>query len=150
MKLGLVFFTLLAAWPGNVYSTHGPVQGCCLKVSRTKVPVNTIVDYRNQSTTICRIAAVVFTSKIGQKVRRICADPDGTWTRRAIKKVNEDRLRALQENEDNAGAANRASTESPTSTKGSSRPRRNNNKGRRNSRNRRRVCVLPKEPTLVA
>ena len=83
-------------------------------------------------------------------MRRICADPNGKWTGRAIKKVNEDRLRALQENEDNAGVANRASPESPTSTEGSSRPRRNNNKGRRNSRKRRRVCVLPKEPTLVA
>uniref|UniRef100_A0A8C5AZC4 C-C motif chemokine 4-like n=1 Tax=Gadus morhua TaxID=8049 RepID=A0A8C5AZC4_GADMO len=108
---------------------------CCVSLDTTQVPripIDRVLSHFNRR----------FTSKIGQKVRRICADPNGKWTRRAIKKVNEDRLRALQENEDNAGVANRASTESPTSSEGSSRPRRNNNKGRRNSRNRRRVSLL--------
>ena len=80
---------------------------------------------------------------------RICADPNSAWTLRAKAKVDADRLKAQQEKEDMAGGANGASTESPKTTKGRSLPRRSQLKGRRNARNR-RLCVVPKEPSVEA
>ncbi|CAL8281449.1 unnamed protein product [Lota lota] len=139
MKLGLVFFTVLAAWTANVYSTHGPVPGCCLRVSNTRVPVHLIVDYRNQSTALCGIAAVVFTRK---NAGRICADPNDAWTQRAVRKVNEDK----------AGGAGGASTESPRPKEGVRKVRkvRRECQRRRCCRKRKRMRVRPTERTAAA
>ncbi|KAF1384002.1 hypothetical protein PFLUV_G00137710 [Perca fluviatilis] len=70
------------------HATNGPVVSCCLRWSITRVRLELIVDYTNQSEGICPIRAVVFQTKSG---KTICSDPNSGWAERAIQKVDKEK-----------------------------------------------------------
>ncbi|KAF1384003.1 hypothetical protein PFLUV_G00137720 [Perca fluviatilis] len=97
MRFSPVIAALLCftTWMSMAHATNGPVASCCLRWSITRVPLERIVNYTNQSEGICPIRAVVFQTKRG---RRICSDPNSDWALRAIRKVDEEKeIKALQE-----------------------------------------------------
>uniref|UniRef100_A0A4W6ESS5 Chemokine interleukin-8-like domain-containing protein n=1 Tax=Lates calcarifer TaxID=8187 RepID=A0A4W6ESS5_LATCA len=70
---------------------HGPMLSCCLRWSKTIVPLNRIKHYIIQTEGICPRNAVVFLTQSGL---RLCADPGSDWAKRAMQKLNE-KARAL-------------------------------------------------------
>ncbi|TKS79996.1 C-C motif chemokine 24 CK-beta-6 [Collichthys lucidus] len=76
---------------------HGMVgQWCCMQWSTTKVPTNRIANYTIQPEGVCPVSAIIFRTTRG---KTICSDPDNGWTERAMKKVDEEKKK-LQQNED--------------------------------------------------
>lgn len=99
MKMGfsLVLATLLCftTWMTSVDTTHGPAVNCCVERSKTRVPVERIMNYTIQPETICPIKAIVFLTSHGKS---ICSDPESKWAVKAKNKVDEERKKALQVN----------------------------------------------------
>ncbi|TDH05581.1 hypothetical protein EPR50_G00123820 [Perca flavescens] len=90
MRFSPVIVALLCftSWMSMAHTTNGPVASCCPRWSKTRVRLELIVDYTNQSEGICPIRAVVFQTKSG---KRICSDPDSVWAERAIQKVDKEK-----------------------------------------------------------
>uniref|UniRef100_A0A8C1T0V2 Chemokine interleukin-8-like domain-containing protein n=1 Tax=Cyprinus carpio TaxID=7962 RepID=A0A8C1T0V2_CYPCA len=86
-------FTLFAAilfsigWMRCVSPVHdGPAPNCCLRVSKTKIPVEAIMNYSMQAALPCPIRAIRFHTKKG---KTICSDPNDRWAKKAITHVNQ-------------------------------------------------------------
>ncbi|XP_041848811.1 uncharacterized protein LOC121644721 [Melanotaenia boesemani] len=89
MQLGLILAALLCftTWANLVHAMDGPVQSCsCLWWSNTKVPPDRITSYTIQKENACKIAAVIFRTK---NKKTICADPNSSWAKSVIQKVDE-------------------------------------------------------------
>uniref|UniRef100_UPI003AAAB7E3 eotaxin-like n=1 Tax=Centroberyx gerrardi TaxID=166262 RepID=UPI003AAAB7E3 len=131
MRLSLVLSTLLclATWMSSVHTTNGPVSSCCLQWSNTKVRVHRILDYAIQSEGVCPITAVVFYTKSG---KRICSDPSGNWTIKAMTKVDEERGAMLKEGQDEEGESS-SDNKGPTDSTGpkKERPQKRGRNGRK-------------------
>ncbi|XP_032386957.1 C-C motif chemokine 8 isoform X2 [Etheostoma spectabile] len=96
MRFSPVIAALLCftTWMSMVHASIGPMASCCYWRSKTRVPLERIVDYTNQSEGLCPITAVVFLTKRG---RRICSDPNSDWAGKAIRKVDKEKeIKALQ------------------------------------------------------
>ncbi|CAB1426964.1 unnamed protein product [Pleuronectes platessa] len=100
-------------WMSSVHAMHGPVSGCCLGVSDTRVPLWKIKNYTIQFEGVCPVTAIVFQTELGN---RICKDPQSDWAKKAKMKVDE--AKRLLEMEQNKKASTRdfASTV-PSTTK---------------------------------
>ncbi|XP_053293953.1 A-kinase anchor protein 5 [Pleuronectes platessa] len=100
-------------WMSSVHAIHGPVSGCCLGVSNTRVPLWKIKNYTIQFEGVCPFTAIVFQTELGN---RICKDPQSDWAKKAKMKVDE--AKRLLEMEQNKKASTRdfASTV-PSTTK---------------------------------
>uniref|UniRef100_A0A4W6ENE1 Chemokine interleukin-8-like domain-containing protein n=1 Tax=Lates calcarifer TaxID=8187 RepID=A0A4W6ENE1_LATCA len=90
-SLGLACLRCFITWMSLVHATHGPMLSCCLRWSKTIVPLNRIKHYIIQTEGICPRNAVVFLTQSGL---RLCADPGSDWAKRAMQKLNE-KARAL-------------------------------------------------------
>uniref|UniRef100_A0A8C1P6E8 Chemokine interleukin-8-like domain-containing protein n=1 Tax=Cyprinus carpio TaxID=7962 RepID=A0A8C1P6E8_CYPCA len=65
---------------------EGPSPNCCLRVSKTKISVEAIMNYSMQAAPPCPIRAVRFHTK---KNKTICSDPNEGWAKKAITHVNQ-------------------------------------------------------------
>ncbi|XP_024921816.1 uncharacterized protein LOC112488686 [Cynoglossus semilaevis] len=86
-------FFCLIAWISLAHAIQGHTSNCCLRLSKTRVPVENIRNYTIQSSGLCSIGAVVFLTKKG---KTICSDPGSLWTKKAMLKVDEE-MRSLEE-----------------------------------------------------
>ncbi|XP_070831049.1 eotaxin-like [Chaetodon trifascialis] len=138
MKLSLALAALLCftTWMSMVHATHGPIGNClCPMLSKTRVKVERIVDYTNQSEGICPVAAIIFHTKTGKS---LCSDPNSAWARRAKLKVDEERkkktLKEMRQNEDES-----TSDVTPAASYASNNaPKRRGRHGRRRQRKKSR------------
>ncbi|XP_031137043.1 C-C motif chemokine 4-like isoform X1 [Sander lucioperca] len=147
MRFSPVIDALLCftTWMSMAHATSGPVASCCLQWSNTlsRVPLERIVDYTNQSEGLCPITAVVFQTKRG---RRICSDPNSNWAEKAIRKVDKEKeKKALQEkglNEESTSDIPPAVSTAPTNARqkecrnGRRRQRKKSRRGRKVQRKR--------------
>uniref|UniRef100_A0A9J7XY07 Chemokine interleukin-8-like domain-containing protein n=1 Tax=Cyprinus carpio carpio TaxID=630221 RepID=A0A9J7XY07_CYPCA len=69
-----------------IITTIGPSPNCCLRVSKTKISVEAIMNYSMQAAPPCPIRAVRFHTK---KNKTICSDPNEGWAKKAITHVNQ-------------------------------------------------------------
>uniref|UniRef100_A0A3Q2X1S5 Chemokine interleukin-8-like domain-containing protein n=1 Tax=Haplochromis burtoni TaxID=8153 RepID=A0A3Q2X1S5_HAPBU len=65
------------------FSAPISIRNCCVMWSKTRVPLDRIVNYSIQTEEHCRIKAL--RTVLG---KTICAKPDADWTRKAIEKVD--------------------------------------------------------------
>ncbi|CAI5641526.1 unnamed protein product [Oreochromis niloticus] len=89
MKSSLVVATLLCFTTWMSLAHARPAESCCVSWSKTRVPLDRIVNYAIQSEDTCRIKAVRLLTVLG---KTICAKPDADWTRKAIEKVDRERF----------------------------------------------------------
>lgn len=140
MKSSLVVSTILCvtAWMAGVYASNGAIPRCCDELSTTKVSLDKIVNYVNQSAGLCNIAAIVFTTN--NKNKTICSDPKSPWTKRAMKKVDleksrrgeEERTMVKREETSQRPAMSRNPQKKMKGRKRQNKGRRNRNKQRKN------------------
>ncbi|XP_070774710.1 eotaxin-like [Enoplosus armatus] len=144
MRFSLVFTALLCVitWKSMVRATNGPVTNCCIQMSTTKVPVNRIVDYTNQSEGVCPIAVVIFLTKSG---KRLCSDPNGGWAKKAILKVDKEKKALLERRQNEDGSTSDITPAVSTTSKkapqkkgrrGGRRQRKKSRRGRKGQRKR--------------
>ncbi|XP_030607404.1 C-C motif chemokine 20-like [Archocentrus centrarchus] len=138
MQSSLVIAALfcLTTWMSMVHAIYRPGASCCVQWSKTRVPLERIVNYTIQSEDSCRIKAVLLRTVRG---KTICANPDGDWTKQAIQKVDNE-SRALQEKRQNeeGSASEMTPVASTASTKSQSTPRKNGRRGKGQKRKYRR------------
>ncbi|XP_030608766.1 lymphotactin-like [Archocentrus centrarchus] len=84
-------------WMSLVYGTHGLVKSCCVQWSKTRIPLERVINYTIQSEDTCRIRAVLIQTRLG---KTLCSNPGAEWTKRAIQKVDNE-TKALQEKRQN-------------------------------------------------
>ncbi|XP_044074272.1 eotaxin-like [Siniperca chuatsi] len=135
MRFSLVLAALLcfSTWMSMVHATHGPVSSCCMQWSKTRVPVERIMDYTIQSEGVCPITAIIFQTKFG---KRLCSDPNNKWAKKAILKVDVEK-KALLENRQNEDES--TSNITPTvSTTSKNAPQKKGRNGRRRQRKKSR------------
>ncbi|NP_001373525.1 C-C motif chemokine 32b.3 precursor [Danio rerio] len=63
---------------------------CCLRTSKSSIPIKRVVDYRVQQPGICPIEAVILVTVKG---KRICCDPNTEWIKKTMRKVDQKKLR---------------------------------------------------------
>ncbi|XP_056307077.1 C-C motif chemokine 32b.3 [Danio aesculapii] len=68
---------------------------CCLSTSKINIPMKKVVDYTVQKAGICPIDAIILSTVKG---KRICCDPNTEWIKKAMRKVDQKKLR--QQNSD--------------------------------------------------
>ncbi|XP_042075930.1 eotaxin-like [Haplochromis burtoni] len=85
MKSSLVVTTLLCftTWMSLAFARPG--ESCCVSWSKTRVPLDRIVNYAIQSEDACRIKAVRLRTVLG---KTICTDPNADWTIKAMEWVD--------------------------------------------------------------
>uniref|UniRef100_A0A668VJ60 Chemokine interleukin-8-like domain-containing protein n=2 Tax=Oreochromis aureus TaxID=47969 RepID=A0A668VJ60_OREAU len=90
MQPSLVLATLLCftTWMSSVRATPISIRSCCVSWSKTRVPLDRIVNYTIQTEDTCRIKAVQLRTVLA---KTICAKPDADWTKKAIEKVDKER-----------------------------------------------------------
>ncbi|KAA8587228.1 eotaxin isoform X1 [Etheostoma spectabile] len=146
MRFSPVIAALLCftTWMSMVHASIGPMASCCYWRSKTRVPLERIVDYTNQSEGLCPITAVVFKTKLG---KRICSDPNSDWAVKAIQKVDKEKeIKALREkglNEESTSVLPPAVSTAPKKArrKGSRKARRPQKKKSRRGRKGQKKCV---------
>uniref|UniRef100_A0A3Q2X459 Eotaxin-like n=1 Tax=Haplochromis burtoni TaxID=8153 RepID=A0A3Q2X459_HAPBU len=84
-SLVLAAFLCFTTWMSSVRTTPISIRSCCVVWSKTRVPLDRIVNYSIQTEDTCRIKAVQLRTVLG---KTICAKPDADWTRKAIEKVD--------------------------------------------------------------
>uniref|UniRef100_A0A668VFB7 Chemokine interleukin-8-like domain-containing protein n=1 Tax=Oreochromis aureus TaxID=47969 RepID=A0A668VFB7_OREAU len=67
------------------FSAPISIKSCCVSWSRTRVPLDRIVNYTIQTEEHCRIKAVQLRTVHGNT---ICANPDADWTKKAMEWVD--------------------------------------------------------------
>ncbi|KAJ8394983.1 hypothetical protein AAFF_G00039340 [Aldrovandia affinis] len=82
----VLLFLCAATWMPRVSTSTGPSSNCCLKVSETRLHLKNIVRHIEQKAGLCPVDAIVFLTKKGKKV---CADPDRDWVKKAVGKLEE-------------------------------------------------------------
>ncbi|CAJ1072004.1 regakine-1-like [Xyrichtys novacula] len=132
MRFSLVSVTLLCftSWMSLTNATIGPVTVCCEQWSTTRIPVERVKNYTIQSGGGCTIKAIMFLTKKG---KTLCSDPDDGWTKKAMRKVDEETKVLLQQpgqSEGSGSAGVITPALAPTSKKASQK------KGRRRTRAR--------------
>ncbi|XP_026055059.1 eotaxin-like [Carassius auratus] len=80
----------------------GPTMSCCLKLGRSRPPLDKVLSYRIQTKELCPITAVVIQTV---SAKRLCSDPNNAWTKRAMRKVDEEKRKGRSDN------SNRAATQ---------------------------------------
>ncbi|XP_039877944.1 lymphotactin-like isoform X1 [Simochromis diagramma] len=87
MQSSLIVAALLCftTWMSSVRATPISIRSCCVVWSKTRVPLDRIVNYSIQTEEHCRIKAVQLRTVLG---KTICAKPGADWTRKAIEKVD--------------------------------------------------------------
>ncbi|KAJ8278081.1 hypothetical protein GJAV_G00083610 [Gymnothorax javanicus] len=91
MKLSVITAFLsfcAAAWIPFISASGRSPSNCCLKVSRTKPPLENIVGYTVQQAGLCPVNAIVFKTSKGNWV---CSNPENDWVKRAMAQVDERR-----------------------------------------------------------
>ncbi|TMS10049.1 C-C motif chemokine 24 [Larimichthys crocea] len=141
MRSSLVLAALLCftTWMSIANANHGMGgQWCCMQWSTTRVPANRIANYTIQPEGVCPVSAIIFRTTRG---KTICSDPDNAWTKRAMKKVDEEKKK-LQQNEDESTSdmTPAASTVSkngpPKGRKGRKRQRQRSGRGKKRQNKR--------------
>ncbi|XP_046707044.1 mucin-2-like [Silurus meridionalis] len=102
--------------PTSITAGIGNPDSCCTKVTTTKVKVEQIVSYLHQDDILCPIKAVRFKLLNG---REICSDPNDSWTKNAIKKINAGKTTPTPKTPSTYGRKNTLSTSSPEISRGS-------------------------------
>ncbi|KAG7329759.1 hypothetical protein KOW79_005981 [Hemibagrus wyckioides] len=87
MHLTLFFFCTSSVFSSVFASSNGALPDCCLSISPKKVNVTSIVSYWQQDNRICPVKAIVFTLENG---KYLCSDPDLDWTKKAMRKIDEE------------------------------------------------------------
>ncbi|XP_059201005.1 eotaxin-like isoform X2 [Centropristis striata] len=124
MRFSLVLAALLCltTWMSVVNAIHVPVASCCDMVSTTKVQVTRIQDYTIQSEGACPIKAVVFRTTSGI---RICSDPNDGWAKKAMRKVDTEKNKEVQEKQQSEeGSISTITTAAPSPPKNAPKRRR--------------------------
>ncbi|XP_072544747.1 uncharacterized protein [Salminus brasiliensis] len=103
MKLHLAVGFLCFVALSSTFAQNGRPSHCCLKISSIahKVRLDKIVDYWWQIKGVCPITAVVLKTRLG---KRLCADPNIDWTKRAMSKVDTEKARTEGEKNKDAAA----------------------------------------------
>ncbi|XP_075340367.1 uncharacterized protein LOC142399525 [Odontesthes bonariensis] len=94
MQFGLVLATFLCftTWMNLVHAATGPVQNCqCLQWSTTKIHTDKILNYTIQREGTCSVTAIIFQT-VGGKT--LCSNPDSSWTKKAMLKVDRQEARS--------------------------------------------------------
>ncbi|XP_034558564.1 regakine-1-like [Notolabrus celidotus] len=96
MKSCLVSVALLCftTWMSLVNATHGPMTNCCEQWSTTKIPLHRVKSYTIQSGGVCPIKAIMIRT---QRDITLCSNPDDGWTKKAMRKVDEETKALLQQ-----------------------------------------------------
>ncbi|XP_050978545.1 C-C motif chemokine 2 [Labeo rohita] len=84
----MLIFTVCVFWVifGSFgVSADGRPVTCCLKLGRSKPPLDRVLNYTIQTKRLCPITAVVIQTVYG---KRLCSDPNSDWTKRAMWKVD--------------------------------------------------------------
>uniref|UniRef100_A0A673I6S4 Chemokine interleukin-8-like domain-containing protein n=1 Tax=Sinocyclocheilus rhinocerous TaxID=307959 RepID=A0A673I6S4_9TELE len=84
IKYGLIIAINLSAFVFTC--TDGRPVSCCLKIGRSKPPLDKVLNYKIQTKGLCPITAVVIQTVPG---KRLCSDPNSDWTKRAMWNMDE-------------------------------------------------------------
>uniref|UniRef100_A0A672KFG0 Chemokine interleukin-8-like domain-containing protein n=1 Tax=Sinocyclocheilus grahami TaxID=75366 RepID=A0A672KFG0_SINGR len=79
--------------------SDGRPVSCCLKIGRSKPPLDKVLNYKIQTKGLCPITAVhLYIFRI-QTVhgKRLCSDPNSDWTKRAIWNMDEAKKKLSQQ-----------------------------------------------------
>ncbi|XP_039877945.1 eotaxin-like isoform X2 [Simochromis diagramma] len=87
MQSSLIVAALLCftTWMSSVRATPISIRSCCVVWSKTRVPLDRIVNYSIQTEEHCRIKAVQLRTVLG---KTICANPNADWTIQAMEWVD--------------------------------------------------------------
>ncbi|KAF4117597.1 monocyte chemotactic protein 1B-like [Onychostoma macrolepis] len=89
----MLIFTACVSWVifgcFSVVADGRPVS-CCLKLRHNRPPLDKVMNYRIQTKALCPITAVVIQTVSGKK---LCSDPNSDWTKRAMWKVDEAKMK---------------------------------------------------------
>ncbi|XP_066538290.1 C-C motif chemokine 2-like [Hoplias malabaricus] len=94
MKKLLAVSVLFVGAFSSIFATNGPPVGCCIRVSRPKIPMGYVVDYRWQNNAMCPVKAVLLYTR---NEKKLCADPNWSWTTRIINKIDLEKEREEKE-----------------------------------------------------
>ncbi|KAB5579831.1 hypothetical protein PHYPO_G00199480 [Pangasianodon hypophthalmus] len=86
MHLTFFFFCTTAVF-SSIFARNGAPGDCCLRISPNQVSVTSIVSYWQQDEGLCPITAIAFTLENGKV---LCSDPVSPWTKKAMRKVDEE------------------------------------------------------------
>uniref|UniRef100_A0A8C2IRR9 Chemokine interleukin-8-like domain-containing protein n=1 Tax=Cyprinus carpio TaxID=7962 RepID=A0A8C2IRR9_CYPCA len=89
----MLIFTACVFWVSfgsfGVFA-DGPPSSCCLKLGHSRPPLDKVLNYKIQTKELCPITAVVIQTVSG---KILCSDPNSAWTKRAMRKVDEAKMK---------------------------------------------------------
>nr|XP_020489750.1 regakine-1-like [Labrus bergylta] len=116
LSVAFLFFT---TWSSLASATHGPLTNCCDRHSNTKIKLDKIMNYIIQSGGACPIEAVIFRTKSGA---RLCSNPENSWAKRAMLKVDRETKELLQQSQSEEGGSATIITPAVANTSNRAKP----------------------------